>query len=151
MNAGKESRVIDMAENQETVFRKKTLERINSPEHLTEYLHVTNPGIWAVLAAVILLLAGILAWAAIGTLETTLEATVVVEEHTAKIVPAGAESLSAGMPLRIAGQEFMIDAAETDEYGRTTGTADVALPDGTYNGVVVVERTHPIDFLLTSR
>ena len=42
-----------MSENQQTVFRQKTLERISSPEQLTDYLRVTNPGIWAVLAAVI--------------------------------------------------------------------------------------------------
>ena len=28
-----------------SVFRKKTLDRISSPEQLTDYLHVTNPGI----------------------------------------------------------------------------------------------------------
>ena len=43
-----------------SLFRKETLDRISSPEQLTDYLRVTNPGIWVVLAAVILLLAGIL-------------------------------------------------------------------------------------------
>ena len=47
-----------MAENTETVFRKKTLDRISSPEQITDYLRVTNPGIWVVLVAVILLLDG---------------------------------------------------------------------------------------------
>ena len=41
------------------IFRKKTLDRISSPEQLTDYLRVTNPGIWLVLATVVLLLAGI--------------------------------------------------------------------------------------------
>ena len=64
-----------MSENKQTVFRQKTLERISSPEQLTDYLRVTNPGIWAVLAAVILLLAGLFAWSTVGTLETTADAT----------------------------------------------------------------------------
>ena len=136
---------------QTTIFRKKTLDRISSPEQLTDYLRVTNPGIWVVLVAVILLLAGIFAWSMVGTLETTADATVIVEDHVAQIVPAGAEYLDAGMPLRVAEQEFMIAAAETDEYGRMTGTAEVSLPDGTYEGEVVVDSTRPIDFLLTSR
>ena len=55
----------------EQLFRKKTMERISSPEQLTDYLRVTNPGIWAVLIAVILILVGIIAWAAVGVLETT--------------------------------------------------------------------------------
>ncbi len=138
-------------QEQTTVFRKKTLDRISSPEQLTDYLRVTNPGIWVVLAAVILLLAGIFAWSMVGTLETTAEAIVIVEDHVAQIVPAGAEYLAAGMPLRVVEQEFVIAAAETDDYGRVTGTAEVSLPDGTYEGTVVVDSTRPIDFLLTSR
>ena len=138
-------------QGQQPVYRKKTLDRIASPEQLTDYLRVTNPGIWVVLAAVIALLAGILIWAAVGTLETTAAATVTVEDHVAQIVPAGAEALSAGMTLRVAGQEFTIASAETDAYGRMTGTAEAGLPDGTYSAVVVLERTRPIDFLLTSR
>ena len=49
----------------EQLFREKTMERISSPEQLTDYLRVTNPGIWAVLTAVILILVGIIAWAAV--------------------------------------------------------------------------------------
>ena len=43
-----------MADNTQTVFRKKTLDRIASPEQLTDYLRVTNPGIWVVLGAVLM-------------------------------------------------------------------------------------------------
>ena len=140
-----------MNKNQETVFRKKTLERISSPEQLNDYLRVTNPGIWVVLAAVILLLAGIFAWAAAGTLETKADATVIVQGRVAQVVPAGAESLEAGMPLRVAGQETVIADTDTDEFGRSIGTTEVDLPDGTYLGIIVVEQTHPISFLLTSK
>ena len=140
-----------MAENKSTIYRKKTLERIASTEQLTDYLRVTNPGIWVVLTAVILLLAGIFAWSMVGTLETTVDATVIVENHTAQVIPARAEILSAGMTLRINEQEYIIVAAETDDYGRMTGTAEAGLPDGTYKGMVVVDSTRPIDFLLTGR
>ena len=93
-----------MADNTQTVFRKKTLDRISSPEQLTDYLRVTNPGIWVVLAAVILLLAGVLAWSMMGTLETKTEVKVVVSDHTAKIIPLGSERLADGMLLRVSGQ-----------------------------------------------
>ncbi len=53
-----------MTENEPTVFRKKALERMSSPEQLTDYLCVTNPGIWVLLAAVILLLGALFAWSA---------------------------------------------------------------------------------------
>ena len=138
-------------EEHEGVFRKKTLDRISSPEQLTDYLRVTNPGIWAVLAAVLLLLAGLFSWAMIGTLETSAQAKVVVENHTARIVPTESETLSEGMPLRIAAQEFTVASVGVDEYGRAFGIAEVSLPDGTYDGVVVTEQTRPVDFLLESR
>ena len=56
------------------VFRQKSMDRISSPEQLEDYMRVTNPGVWMVLAAVIVLLAGILAASVFGRLETTLSA-----------------------------------------------------------------------------
>ena len=140
-----------MAEkNEQSVFRKKTLERISSPEQLTDYLSVTNPGIWVILAAVILLLAGLFAWSVAGTLETTADVKVIVENHTAQIIPLGSETLAEGMPLRLYGREFTIAYVETDAYGRSVGTAEAELPDGTCDAKVVTETTHPIRFLMES-
>ena len=140
-----------MADSTQTVFRKKTLDRIASPEQLTDYLRVTNPGIWVVLAAVILLLAGVLAWSAVGTLETNAEVKIVVSGHTAQIIPLGSERLADGMLLRVSGQEYKIASAQTDEYGRSVGVSEVNLPDGTYDGIVVTEAVNPISFLTESR
>jgi len=140
-----------MAGNTQTVFRKKTLDRIASPEQLTDYLRVTNPGIWVILVAVILLLAGVFAWSMVGTLETKAEVKVVVSDHTAQVIALGPETLAEGMPLRVGGQDCIIACTGEDEYGRLTGTAEVTLPDGTYEGSVVVEAVHPISFLLESR
>ena len=140
-----------MEEHTQPLFRKKTLDRISSPEQLTDYLRVTNPGIWVVLVTVILLLAGVFAWSLVGTLETSAEVKIAVSDHTAKVIPLGSESLADGMPLRVSGQEYQIAFSETDEYGRSVGTAEVNLPDGTYDGTVVLEAVHPISFLLESR
>ena len=143
-----------MAENQEsTLFRKKAMARISSPENLTGYLRVTSPGMWIILAAVIALLVGVFAWSAVGTLETTVDATAIVQDHTAQIVASGqgADGLEAGLPLRVASQEFVIASVDYDEYGRATAQAEVSLPDGTYDATIVVEQTRPIEFLLESR
>ena len=140
-----------MEKNEQIVFRRKTLDRIASPEQLTDYLRVTNPGIWVILAAVILLLAGVLAWSMVGTLETKAEVKVVVSDHTAQIISLESEPLAEGMPLRVIGQEYRIAYADLDEYGRSVGIAEVNLPDGTYDGTDVTEAVHPISFLLESR
>ena len=142
-----------MAEDNQTLFRKKAMVRISSPEDLTGYLRVTSPGMWIILAAVIVLLAGLFAWSAVGTLETMVDATAIVQDHTAQIVASGqgADELEAGMPLRIASQEFVIASVDYDEYGRATAYAELPLPDGSYDATIVVEQTRPIEFLLESR
>ena len=68
------------------IFRRKSLDTISSPEQLTSYLRVTTPGIWAVLTAVILLLAGLFAWSAAENLETTADAVAVVNDGVAAIM-----------------------------------------------------------------
>ena len=97
--------------------------------------------------------ASVFAWSAVGTLETSVDATAIVQDHTAQIVAPGqsADALQAGMPLRIASQEFVIASVDYDEYGRATAYAEVSLPDGSYDATVVVEQTRPIEFLLESR
>lgn len=140
-----------MEENRQNLFRKKMLDRIASPEQLTDYLRVTNPEIWVVLLAVVLLLGGVFAWSMVGTLETKTEVKVVVTDHTAQVISLGSETLAEGMPLRVGGQDCQIAFAQEDEYGRFVGVAEVSLPDGTYDGFVVTEVVHPISFLLESR
>ena len=43
------------------LFREKSMERVSSPEQLNDYIRVANPSIWICLAAVIILLKGVLA------------------------------------------------------------------------------------------
>jgi hypothetical protein len=137
-----------MKAQEQTLFRKETMDRISSPEDLTDYLKVTNPGIWIVLVAVIVLLAGIFSWACVGTLETTSKAAIVVKDHNAVVVLVEGGELQGGMPLRVSGVESKIAGVEQDQYGRSVGTAEITLPDGQYEGTVVTDQTRPIDFLM---
>ena len=137
-------------ENQ-SLFRKETLERISSPEQLKDYLRVTNPGIWIVLVAVIALLAGVFVWSATGKMETVAQAKMIIVDHEAKIVPTEPVTLKIGMVVRINNQRSQIAAVRTDEYGRDVGIAEFALPEGTYNGQIVIDSVHAIDFLLKNR
>ena len=140
-----------MAEQNHLIFRKEALDHISTPDQLSAYLRVTNPGIWLVLIAVLLLLLGMLAWSFVGNLETTVEARVIVEDRTARVITAGTETMEKGMTLLVNETEFLITSVSEDEFGRMIGTAEVTLPDGVYGGVVVVEQIRPIDFLLESR
>ena len=139
-----------MADGGNGLFRQKAIDNMSTPEDLTDYLKVTNPGVWAVLAAIVLLLVGLLVWACVGTLETKATAVVVVKDGAANVVVAGDYGLREGMLVRVADEEFTLDSTFEDEYGRTVGAAEVDLADGTYDGTVVVDETHAIDFLLQS-
>lgn len=139
---------------EQSLFRKKTMERISSPEQLSDYLKVTNPGIWIVLAAVIFLLVGIAAWSAIGTLETKADAKALVQDGAAQVIVMEVDSaeIKAGMPLRVASQEEgVISNVGEDEYGRVIAFANVSLPNGTYDAEIITEQIHPIRFLFESR
>jgi hypothetical protein len=67
----------------------------------------------------------------VDTLETTVDAAAIVGNHTAQIVVSsqGADTLQAGMPLRISSQEFVIASVDYDEFGRAIAHAEVPLPD----------------------
>ncbi len=60
-----------MADNQRGsgIFREKSLERVSSPEELNDYIRVTTPSVWIVLAATVVLLVGMLAWSIFGRVE----------------------------------------------------------------------------------
>ena len=50
------------------IFRQKNIDRVSSPEKLDEYIKVTTPGVWVALAAMVILLTGVLIWGTLGEL-----------------------------------------------------------------------------------
>ena len=134
---------------QKQLFRQKSLDRISSPEQLQDYMHVTNPAVWMVLAAVIALLVGLITCSALGTLETTLDVRAEAENGTITVEVTGDphSQVKPGMALRVDGQETAIDHVYTGE-GHTVCTASLPLPDGTYDAQIVTDAISPIRFLL---
>ena len=141
-----------MAEEKKSIFRQETLERISSPEQLTDYLRVTTPGLWIIFGAIVVMLVGFFVWMSVGTIETTVQAGVSTQNHSAEVAVVNSNAqIAPDMTLRVGGKETVILSTKTDNYGRTVGTAEVDLPDGTYEGSLVTESIHPIQFLLTSK
>ena len=64
-------------------LQEKSIERVSSPEQLNDYVKVSSPGVWAVLAAVLILLAGAFVWGILGRLETTVPAVVISRDGAA--------------------------------------------------------------------
>ena len=74
-----------IAEQKRSIFRKETLDRISSPEQLTDYLRVTNPGVWVILAAIIIMLIGFFVWMSVGVIETTVPVGVSTQSRRATV------------------------------------------------------------------
>ena len=137
------------------VFREKSVERIASPEQLQDYMRVTTPGTWMVLAAVILLLAGLIISSALVNVESTIPGQATVEEDGLLLqieLPLSQKSLvSPGMVVRVADREAKVDMifqaknalqvlAELPEDGEK-------LAPGTHDVKIVTETVTPISFL----
>ena len=141
---------------QDRLFRNKTVERISSPEQLQDYMRVTNPGIWMVLAAVIALLAGLLVASALVKVETTVSARGEIPEAGSAIVMElpgeDGEAVREGMTVRLAGASGRVDYVyESDGTRIVTASLDASekpLPAGVYDVQIVTEALSPISFLL---
>ena len=69
-----------------SVFRQKNIDKVSSPEQLNDYIRVTTPSVWLVLAALVLLLIGMLVWSVLGTVEATDVNGVTKEIHPITLV-----------------------------------------------------------------
>lgn len=58
---------------QKQIFRKAAIDRVASPEQLTDYIRVGSPSVWAILAACIILLASLFVWGVFGQVEINSE------------------------------------------------------------------------------
>ena len=131
------------------LFRKKSVERISSPEELNNYLRVTNPSVWVGLLAIVLLLAGLLVWASVNTLETKTEAVAEAKNGELVVIVTGADAskIKPGMEIVINNSTSSVDDLYIDEYGRAVCKSILNIPDGKYKAELVLERIKPISFL----
>ena len=156
------------------LFRKKSLERISSPEELHDYMHVTSPRLWMLLIAVAVLLIGFLAYASTATMENTMPIKVNVQNLPAYGDKEGGDEstmvglyysslptsykdvVETGMKVRSGSEEGKIemiamvhpeDGDQELELIITMDNPSLSLRDGEYDAELVLESTTPISFL----
>ena len=56
----------------DSIFRKKSMDRISSPEESLDYLRVTKPAIWMILVAIVFILIAIAVWSITGRIEENI-------------------------------------------------------------------------------
>lgn len=136
----------------EEIFRKKSLDKVRSPENLDDYIRVTNPGVWLLLVSIIILLAGACVWGVFGHIDSTMPTSVCVEngEVTCRIADEDISSVREGLVVKYADNESAITDIEKDgESGYICTLSSGEAPvDGFYEGKVIIESHKPLSFIL---
>ena len=153
------------------LFREKSLEAIESPESLNDYLRVTSPGVWLVMASVVVLLVGGILWSIFGHIRTTAEFAVAVtkEKSVCYVTYDAIDKVLARGIIRIEGVDYPLrtdtekamDFITEDTSPRVllagslrVGDLVIQVPvitdldEGYYTGEVVTEDLQPISLLL---
>lgn len=153
-----------------SIFRKASLAQIQSPEELNSYIQVTNVNVWVVLSGIILLLVGVMIWGVFGNITTTVKTPVVAAEGQCVFYVSAQEAdrIREGMTVTVEGQEAVVTAfsrqpqqigQEMDPYASfiggfqqgdfcCTGTLDLKTEDGVYEGILILESIHPMQFVI---
>ncbi|MCR5735368.1 MAG: hypothetical protein K6G22_12255 [Lachnospiraceae bacterium] len=150
----------------------KRLERVDSPDQLDQYIKLANPGVWTILTAIVVLLAGFCIWGIFGRIETRIPAVVISgpsgsflyvnEQNSARV--------REGMKVRIRGSESGLQTSDPvgtqqkvteniSEYARHLGDFRVgewiygyrltgSLQEGTYSADVIIEEISPVSFVI---
>lgn len=134
------------------LFREKSLKRISSPEELDGYIKVSNPSVWLIFGAILMLTIGLCAWVIFGRLEQCIPATASVQDGTMSVTVRAAQTdvLKNGMEVRVEGEPIgtvsQIDLLPDGSY--LLEVAESTLADGIYDVEIVVESLSPLYFIL---
>ena len=132
------------------IFRKKSLDRISSPEALSDYLHVTTPSVWLILIAIIMLLAGMLIWSNIASIDSFATGHAQVQDGKMYIEFDNeqiARNVQSGMIVMSGETQSRISSVGVDSRGKVFALAPTELSDGYYVVDVLFKQTQVIQLL----
>ena len=135
---------------EKSLFRKESVERVSSPEQLSDYLRVTSPTVWVVLAAVILLLASLFVWSGVTAVESYAAGDAEVRGGVLTLTFDDAEkaaNVEIGMNVSVGDLVTPVLTLGRDDDGRLLAVAEVGLPDGSYEARVGYRSTKIIEML----
>lgn len=153
-----------------SIFRKKALDRISSPEDLDQYLTVTGPGVWLPLAAVIVMLIGGIVWMIFGQIAVTIHVAVeagngsvvcyIPSEQKTNAEKSGVVTIAGtkyaltdiGYATQLVTEEMNVNVRRAGmlEMGTIVSplSVDAPLGDGVYSGEITVETVNPIKYII---
>lgn len=157
----------------EKIFRKKSLERISSPEQLTDYIRVSNPSVWIVLSAIVVLLAGALIWSVFGAMPETVTVKGFVQDDVGicYVNKEMSETLKEGMKVQLGdstgtvaevsqvpissaelkakyNEDYLAESLTVGDWNYPVKINGLNVADGLYEMAITVKSNKPISFLL---
>ena len=146
------------------------MDKVSSPEQLQDYVKVANPGLWMVISAIVILLAGVIVWGFIGKIDTTMASAIVTDggNSVMYIGESDVEKLEIGMKVRSENKEYSITAIAEEPIKVDSSLTDYAIhasgltlgewvyevsidgehSDGVNKADIVIESISPISFIL---
>lgn len=151
------------------LFRRKSLDKVSSPEQLNDYIQVSPPSVWMILAAIIVFLAGVCVWGMCSRLDTVLKVAGACDNgvFTCYVREADISDVQMGMEITVGEEQGKVTGIETvpmevtedmDSYllhlgGLTKGEwvyaieAQIPAENGIYEARMTVESTAPMSFI----
>ena len=152
------------------LFRKKSLDRVSSPEQLNDYIRVSSPSVWTVLTAVIIFLVGVCVWGIFGHIDTVVKAAGECRDGvvTCYVKVSDISAVQTGMEITVDGKQGTVTDMEAvpvevtgdmDSYALYLGglaegdwvyviKAQAPVGDGVYEVQIRVESVSPMSFIL---
>ena len=153
-------------------MEEKKLRKVDSPEQLNQYIRLSNPGVWILLIAIVVLLIGVCAWGFFGKIDTKITTVAISSDYNSYVYikEADLEKVKNGMNVEIVNNENKYEIVEIEttpekvtdelsEYARHLGNFQIGewvykcrlnknLKEGTYGANIVVESIAPMVFVI---
>ena len=152
-------------------MKDKKFKKVNSPEQLNQYIRLSNPGVWILLLAIVVLLVGVCIWGYFGKIDTKIKTVVISDNYTSYLYVKEEDmaKIKNGMQVELNNNENIFEIADIeeipekvtddmDEYARHLGNFQVGewvykcrlnknVKEGTYSADVVIESISPMTFI----
>lgn len=149
----------------------KKFKKVNSPEQLNQYIRLSNPGVWILLLAIVVLLVGVCIWGYFGKIDTKIKTVVISDNHTSYLYVKEEDmaKIKNGMQVELNNNENIFEIADIeetpekvtddmDEYARHLGNFQVGewvykcrlnknVKEGTYSANIIIESIAPMTFI----
>ncbi len=156
----------------ETVFREKSIERLSSPDRLNDYVKLADPGVWFILAAIVVILLGACIFGVFGHLDSKVPGVGIASNGrmVCLVKKEYGSRFSDNMKAKVDGREYSVSLRSdkpvtvwdtTDSYALYLGNmqpgewvyeidVDGGFTDGNYEVDLITDEISPLSFLFGS-